>query len=89
MRDRDSTDIVNILSAEGEKVKLVSPVKTSGLSVELWMRNLETSTNQSVAKFIQVAQQEAEKDEDNKGRSEWIKNTFSQAVCVVSSIMWC
>lgn len=53
------------------------------------MKSLEVNTNTTVARFISQAQAQADADDDNKNRQEWIKSNFAQAVCVVSSIIWC
>jgi dynein heavy chain, axonemal len=72
-----------MLSAEGEKVPLVSHVKARG-SVESWLGAVEVAMRTALHKCFKTAIQDYEKT----AREVWLTDHPSQVVLAVSQIFW-
>ncbi|KAG7313007.1 hypothetical protein JYU34_000084 [Plutella xylostella] len=78
-----TTDIVAMLSPEGERVYLGKGLKARG-NVEDWLGKVEEAMFSSVKRCMKYAL----KDYAAKARVQWVKYHANQIVLAVSQIMW-
>ncbi|XP_071446254.1 dynein axonemal heavy chain 6 [Hetaerina americana] len=80
-----TTEIVAMISPEGERVGLGSGLKARG-NVEEWLLKVEDAMFLSLKKQMKVAIIDFS---EKKSHDEWIQRHPSQVVLTVSQIMWC
>ena len=78
-----TTDILAMLSPEGERVSLTKGLKARG-NVESWLNHVEESMMKSLYRITKVALQ----DFEMKPRHDWCILYPSQVVLTVAQIMW-
>uniref|UniRef100_A0A3B4FEJ7 Dynein heavy chain 6, axonemal-like n=1 Tax=Pundamilia nyererei TaxID=303518 RepID=A0A3B4FEJ7_9CICH len=80
-----STDILNMVSPEGEKVGLAKGLKAQG-NVEDWLCKVEEAMFSSLRQLSKAAIVDYQK----KSREEWVVAGHpSQVVLTISQLMWC
>ncbi|XP_046391604.1 dynein axonemal heavy chain 6 [Ischnura elegans] len=80
-----TTDIVAMISPEGERVALGSGLKARG-NVEEWLLKVEDSMFLALKKRMKLAIIDFS---GKRSREEWIQSHPSQVVLTVSQVMWC
>ena len=79
-----TTDILAMLSPEGESVSLGKGLKARG-NVEVWLCSVEDAMQKSLRALTKASIA----DFFTKPRTEWVRLHASQVILTVSQIMWC
>ena len=78
-----TTDIMAMISPEGERVELTKGLKARG-NVEIWLGKVEEAMFSSLRRIMKKSVSNYE----NQERKDWVLNWPNQIVLSVSQIMW-
>ena len=83
-------NIEEMVSKEGEVIKFLKPVKSSG-SVEVWLGKVQEVMKETLAKLIKEANKElmGSTGKAPVPRKEWVLAHPAQIVTTVQQIQWC